>query len=274
MTENVRRFELLFDSIKGRSSKWRALVAEKRKRVRAKLIEAGCAEIPRDLHKLAGALGVGDVREVPLALRGRLVRESGGFAIEINSDLEGFQKRHVFAHELAHILVEDDNFELSQRERTARARGSSYHVVEKLCDECAAEMLLPLLWLRERLRRARPSLEALEQLAKNAQCSLEYAAERVRAEAIWQCTFLTCKVNDRGAWIVRSSPPGAADSLLLEIPKNKESSPIIRCHAERRRRIGRESLRFGDEVIFEQVECLPLEENTVFVMLNRETTEM
>lgn len=270
MVENIRRFELLFDGVKNRSGKWRALVAEKRKVVRAALVEAGCDEVPRNLRKVAERLAVADVRETPLSIRGRLVRQGDNLAIEINSDLSHFEKRQVLAHELAHILLEDGNFELSQRERSNQSGDFSYRVLEKLCDECAAEMLVPVLWLRDRLRRSRPSLEGVEQLARDADCSPELVAERVRAEAIWQCTFLICEVNEKGAWIVRSYPAVAADSLFLETPEKKESSPIVRCATQRRRCTGSELLRFGDEVVVEKVECVPLEKSIVLAMLDRE----
>jgi hypothetical protein len=194
------------------------------------------------------------------------VRERAGLAIEINCDLPVFDKRHVFAHELAHVLLEENNFESSQRSRS-QLHNSSYRVVEKLCDDCAGEILLPVSWLREQLRYSRPSMETLVRVATHAECSPEFAAERLLSEGIWQCTFLVCEVKGGRAWIVRSYPQEAANSLLLELCKNTDLSPIVQCFAKRRQSVGSESLRFGEEVIVERVECFPLAQNAVLAMI-------
>jgi hypothetical protein len=182
--------------------------------VRLAVQEAGCGTVPIDLTRLALHLGVVKVTERALTMRGRILRSELGYEIQINEELPDTSKREVLAHELSHLVVEDRSIATSNRlnrERTDFA--SSYGSVEKLCDECAFEILLPLGWLRDRLRGIRPSAEVLRNIADAARCSVEYAAERIWTEALWDCRFSVWQNAGDRTFALRSYPPESAETL-------------------------------------------------------------
>src|SRR6185369_12514479 len=69
------------------------------KRVAQLKANASCDRFPTDVDRLAQEVGILAVRDVPMAIRGCLLREPGGFVVELNADLTPLDRRFVLAHE-------------------------------------------------------------------------------------------------------------------------------------------------------------------------------
>src|SRR5436190_15679861 len=76
----------------------RAHKTELVKRVSQLKASISCDRFPTDIDKLARKVGIIAVRDVPLATRGCLLREPGGFVVEVNSHLSRLERRFVLAH--------------------------------------------------------------------------------------------------------------------------------------------------------------------------------
>src|SRR6266446_3748472 len=162
---------------------------------------ASCTRFPTDVNKLAEAVGIVMVRDVPLAMRGCLLREPGGFVVEINSQLPRLDRRFVLAHEVTHILIERDQLlQSTQRfERNSGHRRLGYNHIEELCDFGAREILLPLNSLRAELRRAEPSLPFVMKLSKETESSIAVTIEQIcEPIMLWDCTFLLWTEKSNG----------------------------------------------------------------------------
>ncbi len=266
MDATHRRFETLFDSIRHRRGSWRATVAEKLRMVRLAVQEAGCGAVPTDLTRLARHLRVVKITERSLTMRGRILRSELGYEIQINEELPDTSKRDVLAHELSHLVVEDRSIATSNRLNRERSDfASSYGSVEKLCDECAFEILLPLGWLRDRLRGTRPSAEVLRNIAEAAGCSVEYAAKRIWTEALWDCRFSVWQSAGDRTFALRSYPPEPAETLAswaLELAAKSAPSSLSPHGNQSLREI---SARFECMGVRRTVACL-VEESTVLVV--------
>jgi len=213
-----------------------ALGHDRHGRIKSELVErintlkarSGCTSFPTDVNQLAFCAGIQGVRYVPLAVRGRLVREPGGVVAEIQSDLTPQDRRFVLAHEVTHLILERDAIERSET-RLDRSRGSGgigHRAIELLCDYGAAEMLLPTAALRNELRKVQPSLELVMSITKEADCSLELVAHRICERlAGWEngwddISFLWWKFTDETGLLRQSIP---ITSELIELVEDAKS---------------------------------------------------
>jgi Zn-dependent peptidase ImmA (M78 family) len=265
MSQNVREFELLLDRIKNRSGRWRSLASEKVQSIRRTVIEAGCTQLPTDLPRLAKHLGVSEIRSVPLAIRGRLMRERQALIVETNCDLSREEQRQVIAHELAHLVIAGGDFRLLPRVGSEKlSYGSSYSSVEKLCDIAAAEVLVPLTWLRDRLRDSAPSLVSVQKVATAVDCSPDYVAERISRESLWRCNFFAWQRKGTGIEVVRSFPASAAESSVFQ---ELCCGTVLKCLAQQQYVEAREAIVLDGEKIRGNIQCVPLVWGRVLAMV-------
>lgn len=265
MNQNLRQFELLLDRIKNRSGRWRSLASEKVQSIRRAVIAAGCTQLPTDLPRLAHDLGVSEIRNLPLAIRGRLMRERQALIVEINCDLPREEQRQVLAHELAHIVIAGGDVRLLPRVDSEKlSYGSSYGSVEKLCDIAAAEVLIPLTWLRDHITNSPPSLGTVQNIASAVDCSPDYVAERICRESLWRCTFFVWQRRGAGVEVVRSFPAFAADSPVFQ---ELGSGTVLRCLAQQERVEAREVIVLAGETIRGNIQCVPLGAGRALAML-------
>src|SRR6266702_1555006 len=111
---------------------------EVRNRVAALKAQSGCDRFPTDVHALAQSVGIGHVRSLPLAMRGRIVHEGTGIIAELNEMLSRREQRFVLAHEIAHMLLARDLNRAGAQSVFGSARlQKSYRSVEQLCDYAA-----------------------------------------------------------------------------------------------------------------------------------------
>jgi hypothetical protein len=156
---------------------------------------------------------------VPLAVRGRLIREPGGFVAEINEELSRQSRRFVLAHEITHLLLERDMM-LKSSQRIQRVGMTLGHKrIESLCDFGAREILLPASSVRKEVKMHNPSLEVVAAIANEADCSLELVAECIcDLLGVWaDASFLTVEIASSGVRLLRVLP---STSALIEIAEN------------------------------------------------------
>jgi len=142
---------------------------------------------PYDLEYIAKTLGIADITRKPLGINGRLVDTPAGQAIEIDDALPADVARFVLAHELGHVVLGDARPVSALHGRAADDR--TYRDLERLCDEFAAQLLMPTRFVREEF-----SAQAL---------SLAHAAE-VACEHCIDVRLVVARLIDTGIWNARA----------------------------------------------------------------------
>ena len=165
----------------------RATVARKVARARA---SAGLNYPPADLHGFAKALGIGAIREVPLSVQGRLVREQTAIAVEIREDMSRPMKTLTLAHEMGHLIVDEKlaaACRLTDFMNTRSPDAREYSKVEELCDFAAEEILLPESWLGHQVdATAPPDLGLGEKLSETSGLEISLVARRLIDLGFWR----------------------------------------------------------------------------------------
>lgn len=144
----------------------------------ALLERAGIAAPPVDLDKLGEVQQVRSVEEAKMGpILGCTQRQGRGFAIKLNSDYP-LKRRFTYAHEIAHTILQPIPKNSAGSEkisyRTQRVDGD----LERLCDQLAAEMLMPRDWLRPMVIARPVLLKTIVNLAALYETSLESLAVR------------------------------------------------------------------------------------------------
>jgi len=128
---------------------------------------------PVDVERLSRLLGVREI--IPIGFTSTdacLLPGRNGHTILIKRTASERRRRFSIAHELGHILLRarSTKFRGGNRERAAQE--------ERLCDEIAAELLMPEALFRREMMGVKPSVEAICDLAKRFDTAIEPAAIR------------------------------------------------------------------------------------------------
>lgn len=271
MSIEAKRFELSLWASREKKSKWHAAMGEACRKLRVLRIEADCQRVPVDLVKLANYLGICSIRAEPLAMKARLLREGSGLAIEVNSELTGFQRRFSVAHELAHVIVEGQELRrtLSRLEKTKQGGMHSIGFTEKLCDAVATEILLPADWLRGRVMSVPPSIECVVEIAAESETSIEAVADRIVELGYWNCSFLWWDI-DRGYFrAARSSPFLSEDFLCFVKPRNQRMTVLREAREKGKVIVGHDVILFRREPSKGRIQCLRLGETRLLSLIER-----
>lgn len=152
-------------------------------------------EVPVDLIKLAGHLGVSAVSETSMVEDGRTSWSDGVPFIELRSDRSPERKRFTLAHEIAHILIE-------ARHTVAHRKFRFTHDdVETLCDQVAAAILMPRKWITRYSSRDEFNLSLIRLVAHKAQVSHAAAAVRIAEVSGRTCMLLRLQRAPK-RWVV------------------------------------------------------------------------
>lgn len=141
-------------------------------------------EVPVDLHVLASALGVTQIREMSMVEDGRTIWHGAVPTIELREDRPLARKRFTLAHEIAHVLIE------AKQTVAHRSLGLSHDDTETLCDQVAAALLMPRSWISQYSRRSSFNLSLLRLIAHRADVSLAAAAVRLAEVSGRTCMLL------------------------------------------------------------------------------------
>ena len=135
-------------------------------------------QVPVALEPLAARRGITRIEVVDLEGDGQILETApGAFTVRLNSHHSEERRRFTLAHEIGHTLF----FAL---EHDRRSSGGSDSVepdrgVEALCNEAAAEILMPYVKARDMVQRLGAGISTIMRLKHDFQVSLEAAARRV-----------------------------------------------------------------------------------------------
>lgn len=141
---------------------------------------------PVDLAALARRLGVDDIRLESCREEGSVRSSGSSTVVVLRKDRSRQRQRFTLAHELGHlILAQGKEVEMSFRLPAPRSS-----VVEGLCDDIAAALLMPAGWVKVHLTNSPFSLATVRRLALS--CDVSLAASLVRLNEIlgWKGTLL------------------------------------------------------------------------------------
>ena len=168
--------------------------------------------LPRreDLESLAGKWGVTSIQHVPIETDAMLYPDGeGGFALVVNSLASrgnAERRRFSIAHELGHLLVQLSGLSRVPAEATQHRNGRNADQAEEdLCNQIAAEILMPSIAFQEDAWIEGRSLSGLRELRRKYGTSFEATAKRMvdlmdepRAYSIWYPSVISGK-NPRPA---------------------------------------------------------------------------
>jgi hypothetical protein len=185
------------------------------------------ASPPVDLYRLADHLGVGAVRLARMREDGRTTWLEGRPVIELRDDRPPARTRFTFAHELAHVVLEDN------RNGPARRTFSiSPERVESLCDWIAAALLMPRPWVAPYAARDALNLSVVRLVASKADVSLAAAAVRIAEVGRRTCALLRWK--DVGSRWVLASRAGLPKEIGGYLELAEPPPALIRALVQRR----------------------------------------
>jgi IrrE N-terminal-like domain len=175
-------------------------------------------EYPRpDLNRLSSHLGVGAIRRVPLATRGRVLERNGQNYIELNGDLGPFGEQFTLAHELSHLIL------------GPKPPGVPYSRFEAICDICADEVLLPDQFIRDHMAESVDRLTAIWSLSTASGLPADYLYRRaIRSGALETHQVLWCRCQGTSLQVFKALPQRSETQLLDLLLREGESLPLTR----------------------------------------------
>ena len=191
---------------------------------------------PLNLNALASELGVRDIQTRLLTsspdhhtgVDAVLIPRDSGYSVIINKNAPYTRQRFSLAHELAHIILLSSELCAGRPDRSTRYRSEgstvgSKEFEERLCDEIAAELLMPEELFKEEIESQGRSLDNLPKWANSFRTSLTATAIRyweLLPEAShlirWRKSF-----HRRGvispAWQMRNRVPGPSLQPVVDL---------------------------------------------------------
>lgn len=161
---------------------------------------AGVASTPPiDLIRVAGYLGVAEIREIEMVEDGRLEQVEGRSCIYVRAQSARSRKQFTIAHELGHIV-------LAGRERRLIAHRSAATAdpAERFCNQFAAALLIPEHWLIGAGGNREESLAVARQVSRLTGTSLAATVVRLRDVLRWRSSLLNWRRLD-GTWRLSST---------------------------------------------------------------------
>ena len=224
---------------------------------------------PANLERLGRYLQVGEVREAPLAIRGRLIAENGLVMVEINNRLEPFEKRKVLAHELAHLLFDRDRvrsgfFNSGQR---SGETSKEYYNVEEVCDLAAAEILLPEKWLISQVPRD-PSLQLIKNISLTTDCQMDFVAGRILKADLWRGCHFMWWICREGRMVVERALP-KEDAITLSSYEKLDATSSLPARALLEDSLIRGKIWIKNSFVskFFSAECMRISETEVVALI-------
>ena len=271
MTRNVL-FEITVEKLKASRSRYKSLLNEALKLVNYQIAKGRFNKLPFDSDGFGNFLMVNEIRPERFhsKQKARLISEKKAFVIKVSEKLDNFAQRLAVCHEFAHIILEDDLAARADLDRSGLqsfSKGMPAKVIEKLCDDCAKEMLLPKSCLKETIRGERPSLQLLNELAEEYSYPLDFIAERVLEVGYWHFRLLHWIIDDTKA-VCLKSVPFVDDTSLVDVRiVNEIDSVVMRSHLSRGYQEGTEFIAFGNMADNYKLQAMPHQEGHVVSMI-------
>ena len=137
---------------------------------------------PVDLVDLARSWGVTSIEKRPMDSEAMLLPGTDGYKIVLKDGSEHpavTRQRFSFAHELGHLLLQLSGFQKQSNLTTKHRAMSGQNKEERLCDQIAAEILMPRRGFEEDARREGWSLKGLRALSSMYSTSMTATARRM-----------------------------------------------------------------------------------------------
>ena len=136
-------------------------------------------EWPVNLDSLAAKWGVTAIEKQPISSAGMLLPNRNGYKVILNQNQSRVRQRFSLAHELGHLLFNKAGIADSVREPKRRNSLAANPAEERLCDQIAAEILMPRMAFYEDGWMEGWSLNSLRTLASKYETSIPATALRM-----------------------------------------------------------------------------------------------
>lgn len=137
---------------------------------------------PVDLDGLARQWGVVSIDKEPISSEAMLIKRGDGYRIVLR-DVQGQtyrpRQRFSYAHELGHLLLQRCGMENRTALSTKHRDSSRQNREERLCDQLAAEILMPRDAFQEDGLKTGWSLDGLMKLSREYETSIPATARRM-----------------------------------------------------------------------------------------------
>ena len=121
------------------------------------------------LSNMARDLGTKRIVKRSLGVSGMLIPSNDGYTIAINDKDLRTQQRYSLAHEIGHLVIANASETFGIKEPKNRSQSSGYEhgnkSEERLCEEIAAELLMPAQGFRDQVQKLGQSLANVSALA-------------------------------------------------------------------------------------------------------------
>lgn len=137
---------------------------------------------PVDLVGLAKEWGVVSIEKEPISSEAMLIQSGDGYKIvlkDVQEQTYGRRQRFSFAHELGHLLLQRCGLEQGSNSMTKHRESFRQSREERLCDQLAAEILMPRDAFREDGVKNGWSLNGLRNLSREYETSIPATARRM-----------------------------------------------------------------------------------------------
>lgn len=247
-----------------------AEAAEALRRVRVVMIRAQSAEPPTDLDAIARTLGIRSIRQVPLPMHGRIVRDANEIDVEIRENLHPTDQRFALAHELCHVVLEGKAARDLPLGVVQRPASRSLHAVrERLCDLGAAEMLVPTDWLLKAFSGAGGfGVSDAVDAATLADVRIDLIVRRLRELGLWNGTALWLRVENGRCFPCKAFPEWDESMLARARVYPETASVIAGCVRTRSLYEGPIRLEIIGQHEDYQGQCVPTADNEVLALLS------
>jgi Zn-dependent peptidase ImmA (M78 family) len=191
------------------------LVGHARELVNRLIDSTGRHDPPFPVAELAALQGINRIEKADLGKTDAvLLRQQDGYLVRVNSNHHPFRQNFSCAHEIAHTLLHDiEKRSTGSPEFRALDLNIGRIARERLCDEAAAELLMPAPIFRKYLSRFGCSMNSLEWLSPTFGVSIPAIAIRVSQISEEPCVAVLwrrCqKPRSKGFQLVWASMPGS-----------------------------------------------------------------
>ena len=178
---------------------------------------------PVDLVGLAKGWGVRSIEKEPIDSEAMLIKGGDGYKIVLKDVQEQTylrRQRFSFAHELGHLLLQQCGLENDTNLITKHRDSSRQSREERLCDQIAAEILMPKDAFRQDGFKNGWSLNSLRNRSREFETSIPATARRMIDLAPETSLFAIWKPNDNHA-IVPSLQQSYSRGFRYAIPNAK-----------------------------------------------------
>jgi hypothetical protein len=127
----------------------------------------------------------------------RLLPIRGGYIAEIHTRHQRTKQNFSLCHEVAHTFFSDDNNDTRETVSCSESYSSSHEFEEWLCDNAAAELLMPKESFELVASGFAPSLDSVATIAEMFDASFSATALRIKNLDVWPCTFVYIQQLER-----------------------------------------------------------------------------